>query len=529
MRFVVDELEFDFEGDRAATVGEAYRLDASTSVNYQKAHYFDALYRLGELRLIKASDSDDEVLKICSSPDTIVAAFHEVPRNDIPCRLLQHTKGGLMLTGGFLDGWAFREATMNLVTSKLQADQLHGHLGSSAPRLAVFSPRLSHKLFHRPSDNEAQTIRQSRRVGPDDVHLVYAGRWIANKGICQAVRALNIWPLPGAHLTLVGQFEPNFLISQSNSLHVTFECFFQREVVERNHNIKLVLERSVPQKDLCEIFWSADAFLYPSFHEDENFGMAPREAILSGVPAVVTDFCGLGQLGRSTLGGLVSTYPTLGGVRYSLRSLRHEIGATVSWSGEDRREFCERNVKIVTDECDQDKALDSLRSAAVELLRTPPEPPPIGGWRSKSRVERWARIGPPSFREAIALGDGSPPEGLFVDGTGWAGEGWYSDPHFLRAIQGFHTTFSRAPRIDRSSVTRGFWRVALWREERALVEFGFPGPRIKRFSEREWKLLANATLSNPLYEPAFQSVSNESVELLQELVELGYLVPDELP
>jgi glycosyltransferase involved in cell wall biosynthesis len=86
----------------------------------------------------------------------------------------------------------------------------------------------------------------------------------------------------------------------------------------------------MPQTDLAATFRSPDVFAYPSFHEDEASGNAAHDAVLSGLPAVVTDWCGLGQLGRNNRGGAIPTYATLGGVRYSLRSLRNRLESALA-------------------------------------------------------------------------------------------------------------------------------------------------------------------------------------------------------
>jgi glycosyltransferase involved in cell wall biosynthesis len=325
MRFLIDKREYDFEPDPGASVKD-FRLDASTSVNQLRAHFIEALGKIGEIQIVDETLAQEETGLLCARSDTIFASFHEQPQEGIACRILQHSKGALMLNGGFLDKWFLRDETTNIVTTERQADQLRRGLGDSAPNLGVFVPRIATDCFRMPSIAEKAGARQALEISCADFHMVYAGRWIANKGICQAVRALNHWPIQKARISLVGEFEPNFHISQSNALHVTFPSYFYREVCGRNRHVRIDLRKSVAQRQLSGIFQTADCFFYPSFHEDENFGMAPREAILCGVPSVVTDFCGLSQLGRITKGGLVETYPTLGGVRFSLLALHESIG-----------------------------------------------------------------------------------------------------------------------------------------------------------------------------------------------------------
>ncbi|WP_366186483.1 glycosyltransferase [Flavobacterium ovatum] len=526
MRFIVPISEFDFYSNLDEDTHENFPvLDASTSVNYLKAHYFESLAKIGEI--IKVSPSQDsELLKqLCTQDDVIFATFHENPPDDLACRLLQHTKGALMTTGGFLNRWTFREATLNIVTSQKQSKQLYNGLGEVAPTLGVLVPKLNTDIFCLPTDIERESAKKWFKVKKECFHIVYAGRFIANKGIAQLIRALNISGEQNIRVTLVGDFEPDFFIYQSNANHTTFSQFFDREILESNKFCDLICLKSMDHHTLRSLFWSADCFVYPSFHEDENFGITPREAILCGLPTVVSDFCGLGQL-ASIKGGVVKTYPTLGGVRYSLKQLSEEIIKIKSWTKKQQIENKHFNAEWITNECNPDKSIELLKAEAFKFLRILPEEAPIGNWRSKERFDKWMEQAPNSFQEAVKLNSKLYPEGLYVDGTGDIGVGWFSEPHFFTAIQGLYTTYSSPQEIVKGNGYRGFWRIKLWEEEKAIVEFGFPGPRIKRYNETNWMYLRKSV--NTMDDPIFYPNNQKNIELVQELVQLGYLVPDDL-
>ncbi len=525
MKIVVSKKELDFKNENATKEGE-FILNDATSVNQLKEHYFEALSKIGDIISIDDTSPDPEVSKLCSRPDTIFAFFHEEPRENVLCRLLQHSLGGLMLMGGFNCRWTFRDSTMNMLTTHKQRDQLQNGLGIAAPHMGIFTPRLNEEVFYLPHEKEKKPSLKSSRED-DTFHIVYAGRYIANKGICQLVRSLNIWPCNKTQITLVGNVEPNFHISQSNTLHVTFNSFLKREVAGRNSTVNLVFIPAQKQEVLRGIYWTADCFLYPSFHEDENFALAPREAILCGIPFVVTDFCGLGQLSKAQ-GGIVSTYPTLGGVRYSLKDLREEVEKVRLWGQKQIMENRDFNVNFVREECSETKSLLSLKLASEELLRKPIDENPVGSWHSKERIERWSSIGPESFKKAISLAGTEPPEGLYVEGTGYASDGWYSEPYFMQAIQSLYTTHNSPPIVRDGCCYRGFWRISLWKAEQAIVEFGFPGPRIKRFDSKQWDILTGSALVGKAGEVEFYPKGEAAKEILQHLVDLGYLVPDEL-
>lgn len=522
MRFIVNKEEFDFVS--TTEFSDIFELNSSTSVNEQKAHFFEALKQIGDFIIVDKNTPKQELTDLASQSDLIWATFHEEPFENIPCRLLQHTKGGLMLLGGFNCGWTFfRNSTFNIVTTSIQKEQLIKSLSQSAPKMGVFTPRLNENVF-KLNDSEIQKKNDNQRN--DVFKIIYAGRFIANKGIIQLTRSLDLWPIDTAEVTLIGKIEKNFHISQSNALHITFEDYFRREVIDKNHNFKLRILPAMKQEELSRSYRDADCFVYPTFHEDENFGMAPREAMLCGLPFVVTDFCGLSQLSLAK-GGLVRTFPTLGGVRYSLKELRDNILSIMKWTHKEKERNKRFNSGFVKEECNPKSSLESLSKCVDELLQISPSPPPENVWRSKQRIENWAKHGPENIKHAISIAGQAPPSGLYVDGDGYASDDWYSEPHFFTAIQAIYTTYSAPPKVKKGKVYRGFWRIGLWEDEKAIVEFGFPGPRLKRYNSHDWnEIMLNVKLNN-LNEPIFIPESYKCIEIVNELILLGYLVPDE--
>ncbi len=517
MRFLVHRSDFALE--QAAADGP-FQLSASTSVNTLKQQFFGLLGELGELKQVDDTSPPEELKQFCAAPDTLYAAVHGEPPEHTPCRLLRHSLGGLMVPGGFLNGWEFRPGTTNMVTSQRQMQQLQQGLGRACPELGVLTPGMDTSLFHLPE--------QCQRSARGGFKLLYSGRFIANKGLTQTVRALNLWPISGASLTLVGSYEPDFFLYHSNATHATFPSFFAREVLERSPHLPVHVEAARPRAALAQVYQEADCFVYASFHEDENFGLAPREAILCGLPAVVTDLCGLGQL-DATSGGALATYPSLAGVRFSLRALRDRIAGIAERSPAERRASAQADAALVRAECDQNSARASLRHAVEQLLKQPVSPAPTGGWRSKDRWDRLVELGPPSFAHAERQRSAPIPDGLYVDGTGFPPDGrWFSDAHFMQAIQGLYTTFPTPPRAEKNMVYRGFWRIALWQEERALVEFGFPGPRICRFQADEWRSLVSCVKLNGSVEPFLHPSTVDQLKPVQRLIDLGFVVPDNL-
>jgi glycosyltransferase involved in cell wall biosynthesis len=517
----------EFAGSLDARVETPLRLDSSTSVYRLQRDFLDALAAVGRLQRFDARSIRDvrAVKKALSSSHAVLASFYEQPLL-AECRLLQHTRGGLMLPGGFLGGWTFRDTTVNLVETERQQAQLRAAFGVHAPRLGVFAQRLAEGIFTVPSRTDRGIARQSSGVEPQGMHLVYAGRWIANKGLIQVGRALNLWPVRSARLTIIGDFEDDFQISQSDGIHLCFREFFRRELIARSPRLSIKQIAPMPQQSLQRWYSSADAFVCASFHEDEASGNAAHEAVLGGIPAVVTDWCGLGQLGRNTRGGAVATYSTLGGVRFSLAELRSAIVRAVATRASESDATVTADAEWVRDTFSPARMRASIRKAVRALVKLPAGPPPRGGWRCAERVRALGAFAPAGFRQAISAACTVPPNGLFIEGGGCGGDPSVSLPHLLQAIQSMYTTWALPPLVRRHAMLRGFWRVALWPMERALVEFGFPGPRLLRLEESEWKAVVSCVTKAPNGDIAFRVRSDAAARVLQRAVDLGYIVPD---
>lgn len=527
MRFLVNEAEFDFEARNLdETTADNKNINSNTSVNDVKSHFFETLCELGNIIKISNDLAVNDLQNLCNQGDVIFACFHEEPPLGIACRLLKHTKGSLMLSGGFLNRWTFMDTTMNIVTSHQQAKQIVNNLGEAAPLLSTFISRMNTDVFRLPSGKEKKIARKHFNVKEETFHIIFGGRFISNKGIAQLVRTLNIWPQEDIKLTLVGNFEQDFFIYQSNATHATFPDFFERELLGKNKKLDLVCLPSMKHDDLRNLFWSADCFAFPSFHEDEAIGTTPRLAMLCGVPVVATDFCGFGQLSETNT-CLLNTYATLGGVRFSLYQLNKEINRIRNWTEQEKEIKIKYNADWLLEFGNTEKSKNELKDAIETLIKIPVGESPEGGWRSKKRFDKWVKNAPKSFQEAVLMANCKQPEGLYVDGAGYTNGSWYSEPHFLKAIQSIYTTVSGVPKAEINMLYRGFWRISLWEQELAVVEFGFPGPRTIRFSNDEFEALKNCYHYVGSDDGIIVPKNEKQIILIQKLIDLGYVVPDE--
>lgn len=519
-KIFVDENEFDFEPCTAKD--QSFKLDSTTSVTRLKKHFYETLAGIGDIVKYNRADvvTGSKLAKSLTSNDAIVASFHEQPPG-VPCRLLQHTKGGLMLPGGFKGDWLFRESTVLLVTTRHQANRLKANFRSWPFKIEPFYPHLDSQFLESPDTNTHDGGKNGRWID-----LLYAGRYIAQKGICQTALTLNRWDCGTRNLVISGDFEPTFAVGQSGGNHANYQAFHRREVMNRFKTLNVKSEKSMTPECLAVLYRQSKIFAYASFHEDENYGLAPREAALCGAIPIVTDFCGLGEFGRKACCGIIRCWPSLGGVRFSLREYAKEMKRLLSFDTKKTDLAMQQNKAFVREECNGKNSFEQMQMALDVLLQMPVSKLPAGGWRCQERIVKMATSGPTSFRQALAMRADSIPEGLYPEGIGYE-ESEYSEAHFLTAIQGLYTTWPRPPQLRQNVRLHGFWRISAWAQERALVEFGFPGPRFLRFSDTEWRVVSKAAKSIAYGDLYFEINDSNAVKVFQRAIDLGFLVPDD--
>jgi hypothetical protein len=502
-------------------------LNSTTSVRKLKAHFFECVRSLGNLTLLDENLSHSELASIFQQPDAVLAHVHRIQDSPswyaVPKRTLAHSLGDFLLPDPLYRYVTMHRAnTVYLVTAAFQKARLEKHLGAAAPTMAVFAPRLDETLFRPPTPGERTSARAAFGLSEGAIHIVYAGRWLATKGLCQLLRAFHLWPMAKATITVVGGFERTFPIMFASASHYTFPSFFRREFVVHMKGKTLRMSDPLAGEGLRNALWSADLFVYPSVHEDENFGMAPREAILCGVPVVVADFCGLHPLASSMPWGGVATYPTLCGPRYSVWQLRKTIAEAVIA----KRWDAETCAVAVRKECDPSVSRLSMEKAVTSLLSVPLVIPiEVREAERKGRNELFRYANSHVVRAFVDKAK-EVPDGALVDGMGMHNPS-FPELQLLQAIQGFYTSVDKAPIVEAGSRMRGFFRVSLWREERAIVEFGFPGPRMKRYGEADWASLVSCVTAGNRSDITMAPRTKAQIALAQDLVDLGYVVPDQ--
>ena len=483
--------------------------------------FLESLRKLGKIVFLnKKSIQKEEIKTIAKSPESIFLSFRG--RNgfanltEIPKRVLRLSHCDFLLPESFFSFKDFLPAQVDLVSTIFEKKKIKNCLGNSSPEIGVFTPKVDTDFFCLPDKRQIILARKRRGLTEDQIHIVYAGRWIVSKGLAQLIRILSIWPLPKVVITFVGNFEPEFPIHYAVGNHRTFAEFLKQECISQISQGKINFETTKTAASLRDLFWSANLFINPSVHADENFGITPRQAAACGVPVLTTNFCGLRSLAESMPWGGVNTYPTLHGSRFSLRQFYQLIICAITKSESySAREYR----RAILRECDPQLSQNNLAKAIQCLKKIP--------LKSSSEIKGIKR----RFNRKVCLEANEKIVDAFFFPARNIQSGCYmygssQINSSLMALQGVYSAIDSPLKVDSGSSWRGFFRIGIWKEEKMLLEFGYPGPRMFRFQDKRWKDLITCAYLEGTNEWVFTPKNKEQINIVQELVDFGYLVLD---
>ncbi len=517
-RFYLFEEDYKVKDEPVAK--ESFRIEQGTSVRAYKAWFLNCLKELGKVELLKDRRDIKRLRYLLSQPRAIFVSVHGQFDNEVENRVAHRhlwlTLGSLLLPQHFYNISHHQLSQVNLVSTKFQLERITSAIGNLAPKTFVFSNLLNTKQFFLPTHKQAASARFRNGITREQIHIVYAGRLILTKGICQLIRALDLWPMPqNILLTLVGNIDEDSSLVYSEARHKTFKYFFNEEVLKKKKRSWLRFRSAKKGNEFRELLWSADLFINPSIHPIEDFGVTPRQALLCGVPVLTTDFCGLQPVAKEMPWGGIHSYPTLFGLRFSLKEMRALLQKAChlrkQLAGIDARE-------IVLNESSEAILKENLKKAVIWLGQRPPETS-LPCEQNERNIKRqfFANVDSCSLQYLKRLQGGISHYG-FVYGDA-------SDNYSFPVIQGVYSALSSPPQVQTKSKWAGFFRIRLCHSEMALIEFGYPGLRMRRYSPQEWKMLLKCVYSHNKSEPIFIAKEKSQCHFLQELVDFGYLVP----
>ncbi|MFK8066919.1 MAG: glycosyltransferase family 4 protein [Gammaproteobacteria bacterium] len=187
-----------------------------------------------------------------------------------------------------------KSKTIALMISDIQRKLFKQHYNTPDHRLINLPPGID-QTRKRPQNSLEirQHIRKEFEINNDDFFLLLVGTGFKTKGVDRAIRALASLPndlFRKTHLFIVGEGNPK-----------PYE--------------KLLKQNSIDQKvhflggrtDIPRFLLGADLLIHPA--RKENTGTVILEAIVAGLPVLVTETCGYAKHVDNSQSGLVITSP----------------------------------------------------------------------------------------------------------------------------------------------------------------------------------------------------------------------------
>ncbi|MFT0213458.1 glycosyltransferase family 4 protein [Pseudomonas sp. F1_0610] len=190
--------------------------------------------------------------------------------------------------------FAQQENTQILMISTVQEPLFIKHYGTQKERFHLLPPGIDRD---RKAPTNAAEIRASFRqefaIAEDDLLLLQVGSGFKTKGLDRSLKALASLPSQvkaKTQLIVIGQDDPKPFLLQIKALGLS------------NH-VRILKGRS----DIPRFLLGADLLIHPAYNE--NTGTVLLEAVVAGLPVLVTDVCGYAHYIEQANAGLVVSSP----------------------------------------------------------------------------------------------------------------------------------------------------------------------------------------------------------------------------
>ncbi|NHN79406.1 glycosyltransferase family 4 protein [Azotobacter chroococcum] len=231
--------------------------------------------------------------------------------------------------------------TQILMISEVQQPLFVKHYGTPAERFHLLPPGIS--ADRRAPANAGEIRADFRRefaLGDDDLLLVQIGSGFKTKGLDRSLKALAA--LPGAlktrtRLIAIGQDDPRPFQLQVKALGLS-------------GRVEILSGRS----DIPRFLLGADLLIHPAYNE--NTGTVLLEALVAGLPVLVTDVCGYAHYIAEAGCGQVLPSP------FDQERLNRALADLLE--ADDRRALCRRNGLAYAETAD----LYSMPQRAADLI-----------------------------------------------------------------------------------------------------------------------------------------------------------------
>lgn len=231
--------------------------------------------------------------------------------------------------------------TQILMISEVQQPLFVKHYGTPAERFHLLPPGIS--ADRRAPANAGEIRADFRRefaLGDDDLLLVQIGSGFKTKGLDRSLKALAALPgalKPRTRLIAIGQDDPRPFQLQVKALGLS-------------GRVEILSGRS----DIPRFLLGADLLIHPAYNE--NTGTVLLEALVAGLPVLVTDVCGYAHYIAEAGCGQVLPSP------FDQERLNRTLADLLE--ADDRRALCRRNGLAYAETAD----LYSMPQRAADLI-----------------------------------------------------------------------------------------------------------------------------------------------------------------
>ena len=204
-----------------------------------------------------------------------------------------------------------------LMISQVQQPLFVKHYGTPAQRFHLLPPGISQD--RRAPANAAQVraaFREEFGLGEDELLLVQIGSGFKTKGVDRSLKALAALPAAlrqRTRLFVIGQDDPKVFQLQSTALGLNDQVSFMKG-----------------RSDIPRFLLGADVLIHPAYNE--NTGTVLLEAVVAGLPVLVTEVCGYAHYIDEAQAGIVIPEPfDQADLNHQLQRMLEDKAARAQW------------------------------------------------------------------------------------------------------------------------------------------------------------------------------------------------------
>ncbi|MCM2277012.1 MAG: glycosyltransferase family 4 protein [Oligoflexia bacterium] len=284
-RFEIEYFQVDFDSNWEHPSPEAYRKGFVSALERFLPDELILVDDLPDLLKIFAPIPDGPAIPI---PEATALTFHVY--GNFTLRSREWTRLAALLLS--------RCRVKFLCASPRQTKLVGGFLGAGDTNAVRYSPFAVDCEEWRFEEGERTRTRAALEIRENQRLILYSGRISLQKNVIRLIREFAELVRQGDQsslLGLIGPFDDRDGISLK--LNTPFGYMFhkiQLALRELSDNTRSRIRFFEPRigDELRELYCAADVFASLSLYHDEDFGMAPGEALATGLPAILSDWGG---------------------------------------------------------------------------------------------------------------------------------------------------------------------------------------------------------------------------------------------